>query len=111
MEDNAGLILVIGGIAVIGVIILANYCEKAKKEDFLKNKLSNMGDLTNYTYSQLVSHLGGPSSIQYVEGGKYCTWQECETSGWSCGPTGIYTITLMFDAADHCIGISSETYI
>ena len=110
MEDGVGLVLFLGILVIGGIIALACYCEKKKKENFLKSKLSNLGNLTNYTYSQLVSYIGGPSGIQYIDGGKICTWQECETSGWSWGVTGIYTITLIFDANDRCVGISSETY-
>lgn len=109
MDNETALFLVV--IFLIGFIALGIYLEKRKKARFLRNIVPELGVLTNYTYSQLVYYIGSPNSVQYIDGGKLCVWQEQETSLWSWGVTGIYTIALIFDINDHCLGISSETYI
>ena len=103
--DGVGLFLFFSILVIGGTIALACYSEKKKKENALFVKLERMGDLSRYTYSQITANIGYPNSVENVGYHKFCTWQECATSGWTWGVLSVSTVTLEFDENDRCLRI------
>ena len=111
MEDGVGLVLFLGILGIGGIIALACYCEKKKKENALFAKLERMGDLRRYTYSQITANIGYPNGVQNVGNHTFCTWQESSTSGWTWGVLCVSTVTLEFDENNRCLRIVSTSCV
>jgi hypothetical protein len=106
--QNEGIIFFI--VIAVLILIVCFWDRSPQEKIFLKDKITKLGNLTNYTYSRLVSHLGEPDKIKKVKSGKYVTWQDLDTSTDTQISTRTYTITLKFDANNQCLGIASENY-
>ena len=73
--------------------------------------MSGLGSITGYTYNQIVNIIGAPNARQAIEGGTSCTWCEYERNRWDNSIVGVYTLSLIFDSSEICIGISNESYV
>ena len=112
-ETMYTLIVLVVIVAVVAIGFISAYGKKRAERmeyNYIRNKLSRMGTLTNYTYSQIVNVIGSPNGRQAIDGGMCCTWTEYEKSGWDNSTVGVYTIVLLFDYTDKCVGISSEIH-
>lgn len=71
----------------------------------LQVKFTQLGTLTDYTYSQIVEKCGKPSSVSSTvdKDGNKITIRQWMSAG--------YNIVLLFDENEKCLGVSSETKV
>lgn len=100
MSGLAATSIVLGGFFVIGMICMAIF---GTAEGNLQKRFQKLGNMAGRTRQEIVAHVGEPNSVSQAGGGKVLL-QWLKTS-----QTGAYHISLLFDAAGRCEGITHES--
>ena len=107
------LIVILCAFLVFAIYMaVKSYKQNVERENnYIRVKMSRLGSITGYTYNQIVNIIGAPNARQAINGGMSCTWCEYERNRWDNSIVGVYTVSLIFDSSEICVGISNESYV